>query len=359
MAVTIKDVAQLAGVSPSTVSRTCKDNPSISEETKERVRRAMIELGYEPNFQASNLASQNSRAIGIILPPSQKETFENAFFLEAIRGISSFCNEKQYINTVITGNTEEELLSVIKSMTRSGQVDGFIVLYSKADDPVINFLYSEGFLYVLIGKSNQNANQTIYVDNDNLLAGRDATEHLIQLGHKKIAYLGGDNSTIFSADRRAGYQLALTQHQIPIVPEYCIELPFKAKEQIEVMTNLLKLKDKPTAVVVCDDILALTLENICRELELSLPEDLSIVSFNNSLVARLTTPKLSSVDINSFQLGIEAASQMINHIENPNLVATKIIVPHYLVERESCVAINSVINAESEPTRATKNSKKS
>lgn len=354
MAVTIKDVAQLAGVSPSTVSRTCKDNPSISEETKERVRRAMIELGYEPNFQASNLASQNSRAIGIILPPSQKETFENAFFLEAIRGISSFCNEKQYINTVITGNTEEELLSVIKSMTRSGQVDGFIVLYSKADDPVINFLYNEGFLYVLIGKANQNTNQTIYIDNDNLLAGRDATEHLIQLGHKKIAYLGGDNSTIFSADRRAGYQLALTQHQIPIVPEYCIELPFKAKEQIEVMTNLLKLKDKPTAVVVCDDILALTLENICRELELSLPEDLSIVSFNNSLVARLTTPKLSSVDINSFQLGIEAASQMINHIENPNLVATKIIVPHYLVERESCVAINSVINAESEPTRATK-----
>ncbi|MBQ9983489.1 MAG: LacI family DNA-binding transcriptional regulator [Lachnospiraceae bacterium] len=336
MAVTIKDVAQLAGVSPSTVSRTCKDNPSISEETKEKVRQAMAELGYEPNFQASNLATNNSRTIGIILPPSQRETFENAFFLEAIRGISSFCNEKQYINTVITGNTEDELLAVIKTMTRSGQVDGFIVLYSKADDPVINYLYNEGYLYVLIGKASQNANQTIYVDNDNLLAGRDATEHLIQLGHKKIAYLGGDDSTIFSADRRAGYQLALTQHQIPIVPEYCIELPYKAKEQIQVMTDLLKLKNRPTAVVVCDDILALTLENICRDLKLSLPEDLSIVSFNNSLVARLTTPKLCSVDINSFQLGIEAASQMINHIENPNLVATKIIVPHYLVERESC-----------------------
>lgn len=79
MAVTIKDVAQLAGVSPSTVSRTCKDNPSISEETKERVRRAMIELGYEPNFQASNLASQNSRAIGIILPPSQKRPLKMPF----------------------------------------------------------------------------------------------------------------------------------------------------------------------------------------------------------------------------------------------------------------------------------------
>ena len=79
MAVTIKDVAALAGVSSSTVSRTCKNNPSISEETKEKVRRAMAQLGYEPNFQASNLASQNSRTIGIILPVSPREAYENSF----------------------------------------------------------------------------------------------------------------------------------------------------------------------------------------------------------------------------------------------------------------------------------------
>ena len=81
MTVTIKDVAALAGVSPSTVSRTCKNNPSISNETKEKVRKAMLELGYEPNFQASNLASQNSRTIGIILPASAREVYENSFFL--------------------------------------------------------------------------------------------------------------------------------------------------------------------------------------------------------------------------------------------------------------------------------------
>ncbi len=86
MAVTIKDVAALAGVSPSTVSRTCKNNPSISEETKERVRKAMAELGYEPNFQASNLAAQISRSIGIILPPSPKETYENSFTLRRSGG---------------------------------------------------------------------------------------------------------------------------------------------------------------------------------------------------------------------------------------------------------------------------------
>lgn len=335
MAVTIKDVAQLAGVSPSTVSRTCKNNPSISEETKEKVRQAMATLGYEPNFQASNLASQNSRTIGIVLPPSQTETYENAFYLEAIRGISSFCNQKQYINTVVTGNTEEELLSVIKTMSRSGQVDGFIVLYSKQDDVVINHLYNEGFLYVLIGKAYQNINQTIYIDNDNILAAKEATEHLINLGHKKIAYLGGDNSLMFAADRRSGYQLALASNGLEINPKYCTELPYKKKDQIKVITELLTSKDRPTAIVVCDDILAFTLEDICQKLGLSIPDDLAIVSFNNSLIAKLATPKLTSVDVNSYQLGIESASQMINHIENPNLMATKIIVPHHLIIRES------------------------
>ena len=110
MAVTIKDVAALAGVSPSTVSRTCKNNPSISTETKEKVRKAMIELGYEVNFQASNLASQYSRTIGIILPASAREVYENAFYLEAIRGISHYCNQRQYMSTVVTGQDEDEIL---------------------------------------------------------------------------------------------------------------------------------------------------------------------------------------------------------------------------------------------------------
>ena len=141
MAVTIKDVAALAGVSPSTVSRTCKNNPSISEETKERVRRAMAELGYEPNFQASNLATQISRSIGIILPPSPKETYENSFYLETIRGISHYCNAHQYISTIVTGQNEEEILNAVRSMSRSGKVNGFIVLYSRVNDPVIVFSF--------------------------------------------------------------------------------------------------------------------------------------------------------------------------------------------------------------------------
>ena len=336
MAVTIKDVAALAGVSPSTVSRTCKDNPSISEETKEKVRRAMTQLGYEPNFQASNLASQNSRTIGIILPLSEKEAYENSFYLEVIRGISQFCNQRQYINTVITGQTEEETLQAIRTMTRSGQVDGFIILYSRYQDPIVDYLYNEGILYVLIGKACQYANQTIYIDNDNLLAGQEATEYLCSLGHKKIAYLGSEDSLMFSAERKTGYQMTLARHNIPFRPEYCLEVSSIPKESSDLIREMLLKEDRPTAILVSDDILAVALERVCIGIGLSIPEDLSIISFNNSLFARLTSPQLTSIDVNSCQLGIEAASQMINHIENPNLLATKIIVPHYLVERESC-----------------------
>lgn len=339
MAVTIKDVAALAGVSPSTVSRTCKNNPSISEETKERVRKAMAELGYEPNFQASNLASQDSRTIGIILPASAKEVYENSFYLEAIQGISHYCNGRQYMTTIVTGQDEAEILNAVRSMSRSGKVDGFIILYSKKEDPVIDYLFNEGLLYILIGKATQYTNQTIYIDNDNLLAGREATEYLYQLGHRRIAYLGSDSSLMFSADRKAGYQLALASHQLPVRPEYCVEVKNVSENNEEAIRGLLMQKDRPTAILVSDDILAVSLERVCLENHLAIPEDLSIISFNNSLFARLTSPQLTSIDIGAGQLGSEAASQIINHIENPNLLATKIIVPHHLIERDSCCKI--------------------
>lgn len=337
MAVTIKDVAALAGVSPSTVSRTCKDNPSISRETKERVRRAMAQLGYEPNFPASEQTGEpNRHMIGIILPPSSRETYENPFYLEIIRGISQFCNSHYYLNTVITGQDDEEILTAIRSMVRHEQADGFVLLYSRKNDVITEYLYNEGLLYVLIGKPYQYANQTIYINNDNLLAGQEATEYLLSLGHRRIGYLGSSSELFFSADRRTGYQLALQQHGLIVDPSFCIEVPCTSPEDLTPIRTLLEQEDRPTAIVVSDDILALVLVQLCKQVGLSIPDDLSILSFNDSLFARLSVPKLSSVDVNSFQLGIESASQLINHIENPNLLAAKIIVPYSLIERDSC-----------------------
>ena len=155
----------------------------------------------------------------------------------------------------------------------------------------------------------------------------------------KIAYLGSDSSLTFAADRKTGYQMALTKHGIPFRPEYCAEVLNVSGDNTEAISSLLLQDEPPTAIVVSDDILAVSLERVCLQNHVSIPDDLSIISFNNSLFARSTSPQLTSIDINSKQLGIEAASQMINHIENPNLVATKIIVPHQLIERDSCCKV--------------------
>lgn len=336
MAVTIKDVAALAGVSPSTVSRVCNDHPSISRETKLRVRQAISALGYEASPAAGAADKHPLRMIGVVLPPSPREAFENAFYLEVLRGISQVCNQQRTAVTVITGSTEEEMLQSIQLLSGSGQADGFILLYSKVKDGIVEYLLEQGLLYVIIGKASQLPNQTICIDNDNLMAGRQVTDYLYDLGHRKIAYLGRESTLIFSAERKSGYQLALMQHGLEIRGDYCLEVEEFTPDACSPLMQLLTSPDRPTAVVVSDDPLAVALQHACKQLSLEIPGDVSIVSFNNSLAAQLAYPQLTSVDINSYQLGFEAAVQIINHAENPDLMAAKMVIPHRIVERSSC-----------------------
>lgn len=338
MATTIKDVAALAGVSPSTVSRVCNDHPSISPETRERVRSAMAQLNYEPNTPAPT-ADQRLRMISVLLPPSPKETYENSFYLQVIRGISQVCNQRQVACTVITGRDAAEMLQAVQSLSHSRQMDGFILLYSMKGDPVVEYLCEQGLLYVLIGKDEQSTGQTICIDNDNLLAGREATEYLYQLGHRRIGYLGIEGAYVYSSERRSGYQLALVQHGLPLRPDYCIEMKSPNLDDAAALKELLLSPERPTALVVSDDILAVGLERTCSAMSLRIPEDISIVSFNNSLLAQLNYPQLTSVEVNSFQLGFEAANQILNHADNPDLMAAKIIVPHRIIPRASCRAV--------------------
>lgn len=337
MNVTLKQVAKLAGVSPSTVSRTISDHPSISAQTKIKVRKAMEELGYEASSSTPTI--QDSKTIGVILPASDYDAYENVFFLETIRGISLFCNSKQYTPVLITGSTNQEIINALKSMSIENKLDGVILLYSKEEDSVLEYLNSEGILYIILGKAKRNTSETIYIDNDNIAASREAANYLINMGHERISYIGMDTDHVFSADRKAGYMLAMAEHGLPVNPDYIIELPLFPKTDAPEIRTLLERDDRPTAIIVCDDMYAMVLMQIAAFLNLRIPEELSIVSFNNTAYARFSVPQLTSIDVNSQQLGIEAASQIINHIENPTLLATKIIVPHFLVERESCAPV--------------------
>lgn len=336
MAVTVKDVAKHAGVSPSTVSRVCNHNPAISKETRDRVLQAIVELGYELPAVQEVPSIRTIKNIGIVLPPSDREAYENTFYLKAIRGISQVCNQRQVASTIVTGKDYGEILQSIQTLHCSGSVDGFIMLYSKKDDIVVDYLCEHGLLYVVVGKPNELASQTICIDNDNLLAGREAADYLYNLGHRRIGYIGSINDFMYASDRRSGYQLSLLLHNLPVRQDYCVEMESANTAHVSNLLELLEREDRPTAFVVSDDMLALVLERCCVQMGLSIPGNISIIAFNNSLYAQLASPQLTAVDINSYQLGQEAAAQIINHAENPNLSATKIVVPHRIVERDSC-----------------------
>lgn len=340
MAVTIKDVAKLAGVSPSTVSRVCNGSPAISKETRERVQSAIAELGYELPVSTDIQLIPSIRTIGIVLPPSDKEEYENTFYLKAIRGISQICNQRQVASTVVTGKDYDEILSSIRTLHRGGKVDGFIMLYSKRNDIVIDYLCDNGLLYLIVGNPDELANQTICIDNDNVKAGRESTDYLYNLGHRRIGYLGSKVDFMYAIDRRSGYQVSLLLHGLTVKPEYCVEIDGVNAASTAKLRELLMKEDRPTAFVVSDDILALALERVCVQMGLSIPDDISIIAFNNSLYSQMASPQLTAVDINSERLGQEAATQIINHAENPNLMATKIIVPHLIIERDSCKKID-------------------
>ena len=252
MAVTIKDVAALAGVSPSTVSRVCNDNPSISKETRERVQKAIDALGYElpAPLDAPIPVIKN---IGIVLPPSDRETYENTFYLKAIRGISQICNQRRANTCIVTGQDYEEVLQSVQNLHQSGRVAGFIILYSRKDDIVIDYLCEHGLLYVIVGKPSDLTGQTICVDNDNLLASREATDYLYALGHRRIGFIGGKTEYMHASDRQAGYQLSLLLHNLAVTNDYCIEMEGICSSGNRALVELLQRPDRPTAFVVGDD----------------------------------------------------------------------------------------------------------
>ena len=260
MAVTIKDVAALARVSPSTVSRVCNDNPSISKETADRVRRAMAQIGYEPSVNASAQPDNGLRYVCVVYPPSKSANYENAFYTEAIRGISQFCNPRGVGISLVSSNNTEEALRMIKAQVAGGRTDGFIMLYSKQDDPIVDYFCEEGILFVVVGTPGQMLNQTINIDNDNLSAARDATDYLYSLGHRNIGYLSTDTSYHFAMERKAGYQLSMLQHELPIRLEYCAEVRDFFSEGVQQLQAMLQRPDRPTAILVGDDVLALVLE---------------------------------------------------------------------------------------------------
>ncbi|MFB7640309.1 LacI family DNA-binding transcriptional regulator [Peribacillus butanolivorans] len=335
MAVTIKDVAQLANVAPSTVSRVIANNPRISEKTKVRVRKAMEKLGYHPNFIARSLANQSTRIIGLVLPSSSNVFYQNPFFPAILQGLSEGAQEEHYSLLLSTGKTEEEVYEGVVNMVQGGMVDGIILMYSRMNDHILTYLQARAFPFVVIGKPYDFIEEITYVDNDNVLAAEQATDYLIQLGHERIGFIGGDVTFVMTLDRLLGYERALKRAGIVPRREYTIHEDFLHEGGLAAAKRLLSIDEPPTALVVSDDLMALGVVHSLRAMGVRTPEEMSIVSFNNVLFSELSLPALTSIDINIFDLGYQAAKSIIQKLQNGDTPAGSII-PHHFVERHSC-----------------------
>ncbi|CAM4015222.1 LacI family DNA-binding transcriptional regulator [Mesobacillus zeae] len=337
MTVTIKDVAIKANVAPSTVSRVIANNPRISEKTKKRVRKAIQELGYHPNLNARSLANQMTNSVGIVMPESASKSFQNPFFPEVIRGISSYIQSREYSLFMVTGETEEAIYEGVVKMVQGRRVDGIVLLYSRVDDKIIQYLIEKKFPFVLIGKPQQTAQDITYTDNDNYSAGREVTEYLIKLGHTHIAFIGGSPNLMVTKERLSGFREALLMADLQISNDYICHMEFLQEGGKEAVEQLFQLKQPPTAIVVTDDLMALGVLSALSEKGYSIPDDVSVISFNNVILSEISNPPLTSVDVHIFQLGYESAKSLVEKIEAPDLLPKNILVPYTIIERHSCM----------------------
>lgn len=336
MAITIKDVAKLAQVSPATVSRVIADNPRISVQTKKKVREAMESLGYYPNFQARNLVIQKSRTLGVIMADSATLAFQNPFFPEVLRGISTNAHKSQYGLYLSTGASEVEVFDEVVSMTQGKRVDGIILLYSRIGDRITEYLFASGIPFSVVGRPHIHPSAISYVDNDNVENAKEVVNYFINLGHKRIAFFGGGLEFVVSLDRLQGYKEALEDANIMFDPMLIVNQENMQGNEPESIRKLMELPSPPTAFVTHDDLIAYEVISYLDDLRILVPDDVSIISFNNHNLSGHLKPPLSTVDISIYELGIHAAELVLEKIKDNEAPAKEIIVPSRLIERGSC-----------------------
>lgn len=337
MSVTIKDVAMRANVAPSTVSRVISDSPHISDKTKRKVHKIMEEMGYYLNYNARNLAQKSTKTIGIVMKNSTKESMYNSFFPEVISGISALCSKHDFSISLTTGESEEEIYNDTVKMVRGKRVDGMIVLYSKKDDKVVPYLLESGIPFVVIGKPLLESGKIMFVDNDNVQAAREATDYLINDGHKRIAFIGEDTQFEVAEARLNGFSQAMEATNLDIPEGYIKNLQSNANDGKRIVSELMDLAKPPTALVITNDLNALIVLTALSERNIKVPEDISIISFNNSMISKVSNPPLTTIDTQIFQLGYESASCLIEQVKEPNTFKKSVIIPTVIVERKSCV----------------------
>lgn len=335
MKITIKDVAREAKVATSTVSRVLANSNRISEETKERVNEAIKKLNYIPSVVARGLAKNKTRILAVLLPGEAEVSFENPFFVQAMKGIS-MCSQREdyYIMYAFNENKENEE-EWIKKFTEGNLVDGICLFNVKDNDKTINYLKNKEFPFVVIGRPDE-IKDILWVDNDNFTAMYNLTRRLVELGNKEIAFIGAKSEMNVSKDRLNGYKQALFNKDIKIDDKLIVEMDNFSEENGYTAAKHILKNNNVSAFVTTDDLIAFGVQRAVEELKY---DDISIVGFNNIPLTQYKNPPIASVDINSEKLGIYAIKLLIDKLENRKNNGYYVIETR-LIERESLIKNN-------------------
>jgi LacI family transcriptional regulator len=343
MSPTLEQVARLAGVSRSTVSRVINDHPNVRPETRSQVWQAIRESSYQPNIVARSLVTSRTRIIGMIIPEAVTTLFTDPFFPLVLRGATEACNIHQYQLMLSLFTASADRHEMYQRVLLSGYLDGAIVASTSLDDPIFSDLLQDQIPFVSIGRHlNQ---QVHYVDADNVGGARMAVEHLIRQGHQRIATIAGRLDTLHGQDRLEGYRQALQAHRIQVDESLIIEGDFAERSGMVGMQQL--LPTSPDAVFVASDMMAIGALKVLRQAGSQVPHDVALIGFDDIPAASMIEPALTTVRQPIERMGAMAVDLLLSVLENSSegkALAHRIILPTELMVRASCGSSLNRIN---------------
>ncbi|WP_028608900.1 LacI family DNA-binding transcriptional regulator [Paenibacillus harenae] len=334
MAAKIKDVAKRAGVSVTTVSRVLNGEKYVKDDLKERVNRAIKDLGYAPSQIARSLVRKKTNLIGVIVPD-----LTSSFYSTILSSIEETASSNGYsllvCNIIENIDKEFKYLNVFKEM----RVEGIIIMHEKINPEIRTFINS--LQLPVIFSSVKPADQNfISVIIDDYKAAYDATAYLIELGHERIGFIGGDMSDITSGQNRySGYRNALSDYGVKLLYELIRFGDYKVGSGYELMNEMLLGGEPPTALFAVSDDMALGAMNCLYDRGLKVPDDMSVIGFDGSQLTELVRPRLTSMEQPIHEMGKLTVDTMLKLIDGTYQPNGDIIMDHRMVVRDSCKSI--------------------
>jgi LacI family transcriptional regulator len=330
--VTIKDVAEKAGVSKATVSRVLNNDSLVKEDTREKILQVINELGYQPNDLARGLALKRTGTIGLIVPD-----ITNPLYPDIAKGVEDVANTRSFgvflSNT--DGNKEKEI-EYIKTLIKK-RVDGLILASTLLSNEEINNLLYTHIPFVVIGTPFWNLKANI-VTPDHFQGGYEATKHLIDIGYRQIAHLTTNLNQLDAQEKLAGYKKALKDAGISFNQNYVIESKSDGENGYLSTKKLLSQKQRPQAIFATSDLLAIGALEAAFSLEMEVPGDLGLIGYGDINIASLMFPKLTTIAVQPHKMGLIGARVLFDFIENKENYEQKIILKPKLIVRKSCGA---------------------